>query len=199
MKIFAVTANTHLKPFPSVQEAEVSNPEAVFTTLEDLARLASGWPASRLIALWNNIPGQAPVKKFTSRDIAVGRIWRALQQVDGSLTVPEPNALNKDREEARRNRRTTRKKSQPVTQQKSAGKAIRKHKKDYVPREGTRTAAILGLIGRKQGATVAELMKAIKWQQDSVRGFPSNLKRKAGAKIDSTKRADGERAYVLKK
>jgi len=42
--------------------------------LEDLAALAANWPTSRLIGVWNSIPGNTPVKKFTDRKSALTRI-----------------------------------------------------------------------------------------------------------------------------
>lgn len=43
------------------------------------------------------------------------------------------------------------------------------------PREGSKTAIIIGLVSRKSGASLAELMRAAKWQAHSVRGFMSTL------------------------
>src|SRR4051794_6857291 len=37
------------------------------------------WPLKRLVAIWNSLPGVAPVEKFTSRQIALERIWRAVE------------------------------------------------------------------------------------------------------------------------
>jgi len=39
---------------------------------------ASAWPLKQLIAIWNDLPGMLPVQKFTSREIALERIWRFL-------------------------------------------------------------------------------------------------------------------------
>jgi hypothetical protein len=36
------------------------------------------WPLKRLVAMWNDLPGVVPVQKFTSRKIALERIWRFL-------------------------------------------------------------------------------------------------------------------------
>ena len=65
-------------------------------------------------------------------------------------------------------------------------------------RRGTKTATILRLLQRPQGASLAELTKATKWQAHSVRGFLSGtLKGKMRLKVSSIKREDGERAYRL--
>src|SRR5262245_28054403 len=65
-------------------------------------------------------------------------------------------------------------------------------------RDGSKTAQVLALLKRKNGATLAEIMKATGWQAHSVRGFISGaLGKKMGIKVDSTKRDDGERVYSI--
>jgi hypothetical protein len=41
--------------------------------------IAGVWPLKRLVAIWNALPGVTPVEKFTSRQIALERIWRAIE------------------------------------------------------------------------------------------------------------------------
>jgi hypothetical protein len=65
-------------------------------------------------------------------------------------------------------------------------------------RPGTKTAKILRLLRRPEGASLGELTRATKWQPHSVRGFLSGaVKRKMRLKLSSLQRADGERAYRL--
>ena len=64
-------------------------------------------------------------------------------------------------------------------------------------RRGTKAGKILQLLRRPQGASLAELTKATKWQAHSVRGFLSVMKGKMRLKISSTKRDDGQRAYYI--
>lgn len=40
---------------------------------------ARRFPTSRLAAIWNTLPGASPVKRFTSRPVAVKRVWAALE------------------------------------------------------------------------------------------------------------------------
>ncbi len=63
-------------------------------------------------------------------------------------------------------------------------------------RPATKTAAILEMLRRPEGATLPEMMDAMGWQAHSVRGFLSNLRRR-GQSIDSRKRDSGQRAYFL--
>ncbi len=65
-------------------------------------------------------------------------------------------------------------------------------------RESSKTATVLALLRRKDGATTAELLKATGWQPHSLRGFLSGaVKKKMGLDVASTKREDGERSYSI--
>jgi len=66
-------------------------------------------------------------------------------------------------------------------------------------RSRAKTAKVLRLLARPNGASLAELTKATGWQTHSVRGFLSGaIKRKMCLKLASLKRADGLRAYHLR-
>ena len=67
-------------------------------------------------------------------------------------------------------------------------------------RKGSKKAEVLELMGRKQGVTLAEIMKGTGWQAHTVRGFVSGtITKKLGLKVDSFKTADRERAYRILK
>jgi hypothetical protein len=62
----------------------------------------------------------------------------------------------------------------------------------------SKTAACLALLGRAEGATIAELQKATGWKPHSVRGFlAGTVKKKLELDITSTKEARG-RVYRLR-
>ena len=46
------------------------------------------------------------------------------------------------------------------------------------PREGTKQQAVLALLGRAEGATVAQIAEATSWANHTVRGFLAGLKKK---------------------
>lgn len=87
------------------------------------------------------------------------------------------------------------KKAAPAKKAPKAKKAAEKEGAS-APRESSKTAIITGLITRKGGATLAELMTATGWQKHSVRGFISTFGKKHT--IESTKNDAGERCYALK-
>ena len=65
-------------------------------------------------------------------------------------------------------------------------------------RPGTKTARLIALLERKEGATIADLMKATAWQAHSVRGAISgNLKKKLGLDVTSEKVEGRGRVYRI--
>ena len=65
-------------------------------------------------------------------------------------------------------------------------------------RDGSKKATVLGLLQSKNGATLAEIMMATKWQAHSVRGFISGaLGKGMSLTVNSAKRQDGERVYSI--
>jgi hypothetical protein len=85
---------------------------------------------------------------------------------------------------------------------KKAAKAPKKAKpaKAEGVREGSKTAKILDLLKRPNGATMKELMKTTGWQPHSLRGFLfGTVGKKLRLAVTSTKGVDGERSYSLGK
>ena len=57
--------------------------------------------------------------------------------------------------------------------------------------------ALVALLSRPQGATIAEMMELTSWQQHSVRGaLAGTIKKKFGYTLSSQK-TDGERVYRI--
>jgi len=67
-------------------------------------------------------------------------------------------------------------------------------------RDGSKKSIVLGLLSRKDGATLAEIAGATAWQNHSIRGFISgHLTKKMGLTVESSKNASGERVYKVAK
>ena len=80
MKIFTIENETNnITAHATVQEADAVTNADRFRNEAGLAKLATDWPTSRLVDIWNSLPGVNPVKKFKDRQTAVSRIWKALQ------------------------------------------------------------------------------------------------------------------------
>ena len=76
--------------WPSISQPRVSSQRSLRTTRDhdqqrviasrdEWEAIAGQWPLKRLVAIWNSLPGVTPVEKFTSRPIALERIWRAVE------------------------------------------------------------------------------------------------------------------------
>ena len=62
----------------------------------------------------------------------------------------------------------------------------------------TKLVQLEGMLRRTEGATIAQLAKALAWQLHSVRGAISgSLKKKQGLTVVAEKTAEGERVYRI--
>jgi hypothetical protein len=64
-------------------------------------------------------------------------------------------------------------------------------------RPGSKTAQVVAMLQRKNGATLAEIMRTMGWQKHTVRGFMAGAMKKAGHAVESFKPAGGERTYRI--
>jgi hypothetical protein len=82
---------------------------------------------------------------------------------------------------------------------KKAAKPASKKAAVAVPRESSKKAIILDLLQRKQGGTLAEIMKATGWQAHSIRGYVSGtLMKKMDLQVESFRNALDERTYRIR-
>ncbi|HEV7265952.1 MAG TPA: DUF3489 domain-containing protein [Falsiroseomonas sp.] len=56
------------------------------------------------------------------------------------------------------------------------------------PREGTKQEAVLALLRRPEGASIAQVVDATGWQQHTVRGFFAGLKKRQGIAVEVLER-----------
>jgi hypothetical protein len=64
-------------------------------------------------------------------------------------------------------------------------------------RDGTKQAALVAMLRRKEGATIAQIVEATGWQPHTVRGaFAGALKKRLGLTITSEK-VEGTRVYRI--
>ena len=66
-------------------------------------------------------------------------------------------------------------------------------------REGSKTALVVAMLQRDNGATLAEIMQTMAWQKHTVRGFMAGAMKKAGYAVESFKPDGGERTYRISK
>jgi hypothetical protein len=132
----------------------------VFSTAKELAKLIADWPISRLIDAWNSFAGVAPfddlkpIKKFTSRKVAVTRIWQAIARLSPDVAQPAKSVA-------------------PVglKAKKSPAKAKRRdgaRRKADGAREGSKKAEVLDLLRRSQPVgkpTLFVVLSAVHWSR----------------------------------
>ena len=197
MTTYTIDTENSITAHASKQEAGEGES---FSSQQELGSLVAEWPAARLIEVWNGIPGLTPVKKFTDRKSGVARIWKAIQSLDGGGVVEAataPTGANKGKAATK-----APKKAKSTVKPKPAKAAKRKSSKaaakPTTARDGSKKAEVIGLLQRKGGATLTQIMKATGWQAHSVRGFISGaLGKKMGLTVESAKREDGERVYSI--
>ena len=86
MKTFTIENETNnITIHASASEAEAVLDAQRFATEEELSTLAADWPSSRLIEVFNSLPGVTPVRKFQNRATGVSRIWKAIQSLGEAL------------------------------------------------------------------------------------------------------------------
>lgn len=220
MTILTINKDNYITAFESLADAE-SHPETEhFSSAEELAELAAKWPASRLVEIWNNLPGVAPVRKFTDRKTAITRIWKAIEEL-GKPVASSPSAENTEEAtdqpevqdpgaSAPEAEPSTPEPAEEATLAQQANDVApadpgstekttpSKRPRNSAPREGSKTTIILELLKRPGGATLQEIMDATGWQKHSVRGFlAGTVGKKMGLALVSEKGEDGTRRYSI--
>jgi hypothetical protein len=172
MKTFTIDANN--KVVAHTGDTWAGDGTVKFNMEQELAALAETWPSARLVEIWNRLPDAEPVTKFTSRKVAVSRIWKRIQTLDATAGKPAPAAARK-----------------------SAVKAVAARTEATGDRQ-TKTARVIDLLKQPAGATLKQLMDLTDWQPHSVRGFLSaQLSKRLGLRIKSFLR-EGERVYRIR-
>jgi hypothetical protein len=177
MSTYTIDRENNITVFASLKDIEASGGETeIFSNPKDLAALADQWSGARLIEIWNGLPGVEPVQRFTSRKVAVARIWKAIQHLK-----PGVGAL-----------------ARSVSAHKAGANQKRRGAQQPAPPPNTKTTRVIALLKKPNGATLQALIRATGWQAHSVRGFISGqLGKKMGFKVRSFRR-DQERVYAIK-
>jgi Protein of unknown function (DUF3489) len=196
MKTYTIENETNnITIHATKQEAEAVLNAELFTSETALAKLATGWPAARLVEICNSLPGETTVKKFKDRATAVSRIWKATQRL--GQTIPEDAVTAPF---APQTPHVAPEKAPAKTKAKRAKKAAVAPAKAKGTREGSKISRVIEMLKREGGVTLAELMKEMGWQQHTTRALMSaggSLAKKHGLTVVSTKGENGERTYSL--
>ncbi len=204
---FTIDSDNNITAFASAEEAAAATttPFAPFASQKELADLLAVGPAERPVAIWNSLPGVEPVESFKSAKVAAKRIWARVQSfgeaAKAAAAPPKSNAAKKAKggAQAAKGAPAKGKAAKKTTAAKSApkGKKAAKAKETAGPREGSKTAQVVAMLQRKNGATLAEIMDKMGWQKHTVRGFMAGAMKKAGYTVESFKPEGGERTYRI--
>src|SRR4030088_880871 len=86
MPTFTIDADNNITVLASSQQTEEREKGTeTFSNPQELAALAAKWPGTRLVEIWNSLPGVEPVERFTSRQVAATRIWKAIQHLQPTV------------------------------------------------------------------------------------------------------------------
>jgi hypothetical protein len=188
MNAFTIDSDNNITVHPSKKIARQTG-AGVFDTAASLAELI-GADNKRLVEIWNGLTGVNPVKKFTSGAVAVRRIFAELQR----LALPSDQTATKTRMEEASvaiGSPEANTAAGPRAGKKVTGKAVKNTKPET--KSGSRKEILLGLISRRNGASLEELTVALGWQKHSVRGFIATLGKTVS--IESFRSESGARTY----
>jgi len=204
---FTIDIDNNISAFATQEEAAASttNTFESFASQKELTQLASTWPAERLVAIWNSLAGVKPVKGFKTAKAGASKIWESIQGL-GKAAEPAPEPAKpqggkkaKGGAKAPKGAPAKAKPTKKAIPAKAAPKAKKAAKKDESagPREGSKTAQVVAMLQRKNGATLVEIMEKMTWQKHTVRGFMAGAMKKAGYTVESFKSDKGERTYRI--
>ena len=212
MTTFTIDIDNNITAFAHPQEAEAAASGQSFASQDALGALTASWSMDRFATVWNSFAGVAgfgadlkPVKKFENRDKAVARIWKALQRLNGNAPSEDTTAAETANTapksgkgapaKSKSGKKATPTKKAPKT---PGAKTLKPAKRESgAPREGSKTAQVVAMLQRKNGATLSELMAKMGWQAHTVRGFMAGALKGAGYGIESFKPEGGERTYRI--
>jgi hypothetical protein len=225
MTIFTIDNENSITAFATAEAAAAASttPFDLFTSQKELAELLAGWPAERLVATWNSLPGVVALKSLPETKAGRGtwakRIWERAEKLGQMVSTEAPAAKKeaakpagppaKGKAAGKAKAGAKPAKGAPVkaetSKKTSPAKAAPKGKKGAqppaadAPREGSKMAQVIAMMERKNGTTIEEIMEAMGWLRHTVRGFVAGAMKKAGYQVESFRPEGGSRTYRLSK
>ena len=210
---FTIDAENNITVHASMEAATAETreftepPSDGFGSEKAFGSLAESWPIARLVQIWNGMAGEQKVLKFQSKDVAVKRIWKAIQRLNaGAETADVPATPKVSSKEANARHEAAVARSRAGKQPSTKAKRTPKEKKVKKERSAKPAKAaggsskkdrVVELLKAPGGATLADIMKKMDWQAHTVRGFMAGAMKKAGHTVESFKTDAGDRAYKI--
>ena len=203
MTTYTVNEKREIVAFATPEEASTNSatPFDTFSNADELAQLATAWPAERLLAVWNSVPGLTPATEIKDAAKAAKLIFKRLEK-NGTKPArakkPKAEGKAKSGAQAANGAPTKGKATEKTTLAKPAPKGKKAAKAEAgAPREGSKMAQVVAMMQRKNGASITEIMEVMGWQRHTVRGFMAGAMKKAGYTVESFRPEGGERSYRL--
>jgi hypothetical protein len=225
MKTFTIEHETNnIMLHQSLEEAQAVQESEHFDSAETFASLTAEWSTTRLIEIWNGIPGVTPVNKFKDKKTAATRIWSAIQSLGAdtaavataepesepivtSEPVPELAEEAAGLPDAEPNANVSEHVPDVAPEaEEPTKKAIRKAKAPTgekvarVPRAECKTSRVIEMLKREGGVTLEEIMIEMGWQKHTTRAMFSaggSLTKNHGLTVTSEMVGD-KRTYSIK-
>jgi len=98
MTIFTIDNENNITAFATAEAAAAASttPFDLFTDQEELAELLAGWPAERLVATYNSLPGVKPVKALKDPKTTASKIWERVEKL-GQMVAHRPRRARRPR------------------------------------------------------------------------------------------------------
>jgi hypothetical protein len=176
MPTFTIDTENNITVFASSKEIQGGRGNRNIQRRRGAGRLGDEVAGSTLSRNLEQPAGRGTHRAVTSRQVAVRRIWKAIQRLQADGGADRRRVAAKQG----RAKKNASRKAQPAV------------------RENSKTARVIALLRRPTGASLKTIMRATGWQAHSVRGFISGqLGKKMGLKVRSSEH-DGERVYEIK-
>jgi hypothetical protein len=219
MKIFTIEHETNnVSLHATREEAELAPGAELFTSADEFGDVAANWTTSRLIEIWNGLPGVTPVNKFKDRKTALTRIWNAIQsfgqeaQSDAEPEIaeetlpiseeaePEPTDSEQHADVCEQAPDVALLAEPPTKKTTRKAKAPTGEKVVKAPREESKTSRVIAMLKREGGATLEEIMTEMGWLKHTTRAMLSaggSLTKNHGLVVTSEMVGD-RRTYSIK-
>jgi hypothetical protein len=191
MTTFTIDTENNITAFPTPDHAEaaVGAGAQAFNSQQQLAELAATWPAGRLVA----------IQKLAAVQQTSEATAETAPKPSAEPEKPKATKKAKGGAQAAKGAPAKGKTTKKATPAKNAPKAKKAAKEPEAagPREGSKTAQVVAMLQRKNGATLPEIMEKMGWLKHTVRGFMAGAMKKAGYTVESFKSDKGERTYKI--
>jgi len=163
---FTINIENNISAFATQEEAAAysTNPFESFTSQKELAQLAAAWPTERLVAIWNSLPGVEPVTTFKTAKAGAGKVLGEHPGFGRGCRTGQAEGRQEGhgRRKGRQGHARQGQGDQEGDARQETGQSQKDPKKGEStgPREGSKTAQVVAMLQRKNGASYFPAQKS---------------------------------------